>query len=113
MKKFKYTNGWPVKRDWINHYKGPSGSIYVIRHGDTKYYKIGKSTRPEKRFSNLQIGNPIELALVYHRNVINYEEIEDYLHRVHWRNRVRGEWFCLRVKQVELIIYYLELCAAR
>ena len=52
-----------------------SVSIYIIRHGNQRIYKIGISDKPEKRVKQLQTGNPYPLKIIFHLTIakkLNY-----------------------------------------
>lgn len=79
------------------HYttKQPSGGyVYLVRMGDTHYYKIGiAKTDPQNRLSGLQVSTPIELSLVAAYLVNRYMTLEQELHQALAYCHVRGEWF--------------------
>jgi hypothetical protein len=63
---------------------------YIMRDGNTGYYKIGRSSKPEFREKTLQSENPtIDLLMIFENDV------EGELHNMYKRKRVRGEWFAL------------------
>lgn len=75
-----------------------SGFIYLIRNGDTNYYKIGKSKHyPSSRLLQLNTGNPSVLSIVHVWNVeYDVSGFEKFLHNKFIENNVRTqsmEWF--------------------
>ena len=70
------------------------GWVYVIRMSETDYYKVGVSlTDPVQRLKDLQIGNPVDLALVATSPQEQPYQIETELHAALDEHSVRGEWF--------------------
>ena len=69
---------------------------YLIYDG--RYYKIGISTRPEKRLSSIKSLNPS--AQIIH--LIN-SNVETELHNRYRYKRIHGEWFDLNNRDVDLI----------
>lgn len=70
--------------------------VYLLRAGDTNYYKIGFTTKdPHERLASLQTGNPLPLTLVAHW----YGTVADErrLHGILEPYRKEGEWFELTV----------------
>lgn len=69
------------------------GFIYVIRND--KFYKIGKSKKPEIRFEALQIASPHKIKEVCKYEIDDYSFQEKELHRIYQDKRQSGEWFRL------------------
>ena len=67
--------------------------IYVARESVSKRYKIGISKNPEKRITQLNIGNPEELDLVYKYKAKNGFKDEALLHKMLEKKSIRSEWF--------------------
>ena len=44
------------------NFHGP-GYLYVVRMGDTLYFKYGITVHPKNRLRNLQTGNPLRLVM--------------------------------------------------
>lgn len=72
----------------------PMEYVYGIGH-PLGFIKIGRSTDPERRLSNLQTANPHELWLVFQVPCEDAHWLEDELHGLLSERRVRddGEWF--------------------
>jgi len=71
---------------------------YTYLMTDGLYYKIGKSSDPEKRLKTIITGNP-NCSLVFYGD----GRTEKQLHDIFRLFKVRGEWYRLRKKQVDLI----------
>jgi len=66
-------------------------------------YKIGKTTRPEKRPLEVAGNMPIKLEVMAVIEVPDSSEWESLLHQ-HFRDkRLRREWFALTLSNVEMI----------
>lgn len=79
--------------------------IYIIRMGETEYYKIGYTDREvDKRLAELQTGNPLPLKVV--AILPEGTELDEIrLHSQFITNRTNGgdEWFNLSDEQLEKI----------
>lgn len=87
--------------------------IYLIRCGESNFYKIGTSYTPEKRIRTLQIGCPYSLILVYKLSptLLTPAEMENMLHKKLWDKRKQGEWYKLTKDEVKRVIELLSLLA--
>ncbi len=84
--------------------------LYILQNGNTDQYKIGITNNLNKRLQQLQTGCPFELKVIkiwthYNRKVI--EKYERVLHRYFTkcgcRIRENGEWFILRVPDINYL----------
>lgn len=84
--------------------------LYILQNGNTRQYKIGITNNLNKRLHTLQTGCPEELRVIktythYNREVI--ERYERVLHRYFTkcgcRIRPNGEWFELRVPDINFL----------
>lgn len=84
--------------------------LYILQNGNTDQYKIGVTNNLNKRLQQLQTGCPFELKIIkiwthYNRKVI--EKYERVLHRYFTkcgcRIRENGEWFILRVPDINYL----------
>lgn len=79
--------------------------IYLIRHGDTNYVKIGYSQTEEgvvRRLRECQVGNPMQLSLL---GVIDgTQAAEKHLHHAYVNKYISGEWFNLTPYEVSRIL---------
>ena len=84
--------------------------LYILQNGETNQYKIGVTNNLNRRLQQLQTGCPFELKVVkvwthYNRKVI--EKYERVLHRYFTkcgcRIRENGEWFILRVPDINYL----------
>lgn len=75
--------------------------IYAIQAGVNGPIKFGVSKHPMGRLSDLQIGNPVKLALVAVADLPNV--CERQIH--HWLRdeRLSGEWFRPGVKALDVL----------
>jgi hypothetical protein len=83
------------------------GYVYLIRKGDTDFYKIGSARHPQRRLKALQTGNPVVLSLVGAWYVASPYVVEKSLHRLlllAWEQR---EWFRLSAEQVAMVSAFL------
>lgn len=83
--------------------------IYIIRAGNTNYYKIGFSTDADKRLKDLQTGCPFRLyKLVECEGNLTYEKmIHDYFNEYKCRNN--GEWFEMDIDVLNNFVINLNL----
>jgi hypothetical protein len=73
---------------------------YVIKSGNSHYYKIGKTSRSvESRLRELQTGNPHSLKVI---KVLS-GDLEGYYHNKFSHKRVGGEWFKLSHRDLKQI----------
>lgn len=70
------------------------GFVYIIRASGTNRIKIGHSKDPEKRLASLTSPQmPFDLELVYKQWFIDAYALEQHIHKIFCRYRVKGEWF--------------------
>ena len=100
---------WIYYKDGVDRENHEKGFIYIVRHSDSKFYKIGLSkASAESRLTDLQFGNPLPLSLIYNRKVPDPFSVELFLHKVFNERIIRSEWFCLKKCHISRIIAYLE-----
>ena len=91
--------------------RGGNHFVYLIKEEGGDKFKIGKSSGDLKsRVSQLQVGNPRRLVLVFTSiDLSNMEafSIEGYLHRQFSKTSAGGEWFKLTENDVEQIQFML------
>jgi hypothetical protein len=76
------------------------GWVYVVRHGDTDFFKIGHTVKePIKRLANMQTANPFRLSL-HIQHYVPSVALEDRLHEFFKKQNVHGEWFRLCEKDL-------------
>ncbi|OXM69624.1 GIY-YIG nuclease family protein [Amycolatopsis vastitatis] len=89
----------------------PPGYIYLIQDSVSKMVKIGYSANVTQRHKNLQGNNPNILVLLWHTP--GDRALEDALHQLFAKRRVRGEWFDFgkldAVKEVSLAAQKLQV----
>lgn len=71
---------------------GTEQILYLISHPHG-YIKIGVSSNPIRRLSELQSGSPYELDIIGFAGFSDPEQAEKALHSEFESHRVRGEWF--------------------
>lgn len=79
--------------------KRTGAQLYVIGEVDgLPAVKIGVSDRPRSRLSDIAIGNPRELELLYAEPLANVRWVEHVLQHVlePWRLSTNGEWYDVR-----------------
>lgn len=69
------------------------GHVYIIRMGDTNYFKVGISRDVNERLASLQTATPFALTLVDYAEQENSLEVERDIHRALREYQVRNEWF--------------------
>ena len=72
--------------------KNKKSYLYMLRAGNTDYYKIGVSININKRIEALQSGNPHKLT-IYESVYTRERYLEGIIHRKLKQYRVEGEWF--------------------
>jgi len=84
--------------------------IYFIRELNSHYVKIGYANDPNKRLTELQIGNPHDIAiahLIQVADALTARHIESTFHERFAPARVRGEWYVLSeadLRDVKLMV---------
>ena len=87
-----------------------SGYIYVIRFGQSNFYKIGRTNNLKKRISTLQTACALPLEVVKTFFCHDVVAIEKATHAKFAHFRAKGEWFSLDFKQLNRILNWLEVC---
>lgn len=80
--------------DWRVAMAARPHRVYLIQCGP--FVKIGIATEVAARLADLQIGNPVELTLIWHSWELTKNEaarVERRAHRKLASCRVSGEWF--------------------
>jgi hypothetical protein len=72
---------------------------YVIKFGNTDFYKIGKTTNISRRLQNLKTGTPLDLQIVYLFN----GDVEKKMHRELRKYRVIREFYKLTREQISIL----------
>lgn len=80
----------------------PKGWVYFIANESSGAIKIGYSSDPEKRLSDLQVASPAKLRLI--GRIPGGAELERQLHQKFWSLRLNGEWF----KYEDELVRYIE-----
>lgn len=70
------------------------GFVYIFRVSGTNRLKIGHSKNPERRLSSLTSPQmPFNLEFVYKEWFIDAYALEQHIHKIFSKFRVKGEWF--------------------
>ncbi len=72
------------------------GYLYVIGEENGGSVKVGISSKPKKRLSSLQVGNPNRLSIIYTIGPLDRRDVEVLERKTHSRYgmyRKSGEWF--------------------
>lgn len=67
--------------------------VYLLRLGDTDFYKVGVSKDVQNRIADLQTATPFELRLIGFIEQSDALRVERDIHRALAGRRVRNEWF--------------------
>ena len=65
--------------------------VYIMRHGDTNYYKIGFTRNLPQRLKSIQAHSPLEMSIV--KYISGKCAFEKWLQRKYIKYNVRSEWF--------------------
>lgn len=78
--------------------------IYII-HSTSGHYKIGRSSDPQRRLSQLKATEgPFEYSLVNVLETNDANEAEKEFHAKFASKRVRGEWFSVTAEDLGLLL---------
>ncbi len=83
-----------------------SDTLYLINSGG--YTKIGITNDTERRLSELQTANPMEVTLIYSAKVHDPIKLERYLHYEYNEYNTKMEWFNITKRQINAIQKYIE-----
>jgi hypothetical protein len=81
-----------------------NGYVYLIGSRKFGWYKIGKSSRPSIRVSELGILLPFRIEIIAIWKSPNHHELEHSLHESHSKQRINGEWFSFSHNQLNSLI---------
>jgi hypothetical protein len=79
------------------------GYVYVVRQGSTDNYKIGYAADLKTRLSQLQTASADPLTVHLRLLCDNPDVMETRLHKAFHKKLIRGEWFKLSAKDLDLI----------
>lgn len=83
--------------------EGAEQILYLISHPHG-YIKIGVSSNPLRRLSELQSGSPYELDIIGFAGFSEPEQAEKALHAEFDAHHVRGEWFDLHHETIAKLV---------
>jgi hypothetical protein len=81
-----------------------AGYVYLIGSPIFHWYKIGKTSQPKIRITELGILLPFRIEIVAIWKAANHNELERLLHLKHEPFRINGEWFLFNKKQITSIL---------
>lgn len=89
--------------------------LYIVQVGTA--YKIGIANNPQSRISTIQVCNAEEISVILVAKLptndrTKGEQMEKHIHALFAEKRIRGEWFRLEPKDIEIIETYLAERAA-
>lgn len=76
------------------------GFVYLLKHGNRREYKIGRTNNPLRREGELGIHLPEKCQPVHYIQTDDPEGVEAYWHRRFASKRKEGEWFTLAPQDV-------------
>jgi hypothetical protein len=79
---------------------GPTGFVYMVKHGSRPEYKIGKTLKPVRREGELRVQLPEQLRPVHYIATDDPSGVEAYWHNRFAPKRKEGEWFALSAQDV-------------
>src|SRR6267142_4261994 len=81
-----------------------AGYVYLIGSSTFQWYKIGKSSQPAIRMTELGILLPFRIEVLAVWKLSNYHAMEHALHEKYAANRINGEWFSFTSAEVKAIV---------
>ncbi len=85
--------------------KETSGYIYLLK--SRNLYKIGKAKQLRNRMKAYRTENPFGIKVILQKKVKDSGSIERQLHNLVSNKRIRGEWFRLAKRDIEIIKDFL------
>jgi len=79
------------------------GYVYVLEDYDNGLVKIGRSKNPNKRISELIVGNAGTIITLNKIFCKDYVQGEKYLQSILNRYRLKGEWYSIPEEVIEWI----------
>ena len=69
--------------------------LYILQSHTTGAFKVGRSSNPERRLQDLQVGSPFKLKLILVIEGMGWRErrVHDALHGYRSQGTYEGEWF--------------------
>lgn len=80
-----------------------SGYVYLIGTNIFKWYKIGKSIKPQIRVNDLGILLPFKIKIYGIWKAENHSLLEQALHEKYNNYKINGEWFHFQGEQLQEI----------
>lgn len=79
----------------VNSKKKPNGYLYVLNIENTSHYKIGVSSNPKRRISDIRSSCPYNIDILFLEFYSHVYELEGMIHEELKNNEMRHEWFDL------------------
>ena len=102
----RHIGGKNALRD-LHKNKVKLGYVYLIRIEDTNKYKVGVSTNPKRRLSDISNVIPFQLEILALNEVKNPYHVEEDLMRLFSEKLIRNEWFELSIEDAKYIMITL------
>ena len=83
----------PSKADDPPNSSGITGYVYLLRHGNRREYKIGRTTNPLRREGAVAVELPEKVQPIHVIPTDDPSGIESYWHNRFAKKRKNGEWF--------------------
>lgn len=102
----KHIGGKNCLRDLANK-NTEIGYVYLLRIVGTDLYKIGVSTNPKRRVSDIASYLPYDLELLAMNQINKPYQLEQGLIDLYQSKRIKNEWFCLSIENAKEIMITL------
>lgn len=102
----KHIGGRNCLRDLANK-NTEIGYVYLLRIVGTDIYKIGVSTNPKRRVSDIASYLPYDLELLAMNQINKPYQLEQGLIDLYQSKRIKNEWFCLSIENAKEIMITL------
>ena len=84
--------------------------VYLIRLGDTNYFKIGMTTDINGRIAVLQTATPFDLHLIAAADHPNAFAVEKDMHAALKEYNIRNEWFQCDQQEIVSVFEIVSSC---
>jgi hypothetical protein len=76
------------------------GYVYLLKSG--KYYKIGKTNKPDQRLYEIGLQLPEKIHPIHSIETDDPSGIEAYWYNRFRKNQLEGEWFNLNANEIKI-----------
>lgn len=102
----------PPKRQYsgitqVNKKNNPDGYIYFIKSVGLDFYKIGVSSNPKRRISDINSNLPFDVEILAINFIVGAYEVESKLSKKYKKYNKRREWYTFSKDQAADIMIYL------